>query len=125
MASMANLNSYDLKPINYNMRPFSDDSFLDTCVNACYEYKPIQNATKIVRTIINAKHEKADLHKTVTKKCQHLTVIKLAKLLTLINKYQSVFYVILGTWDMDPVDFELIEGAKPVCSRPYPVLKAH
>ena len=31
----------------------------------------------------------------------------------------------LGTWKTDPVEFELKEDAKPICSRPYPVLKVH
>ena len=31
----------------------------------------------------------------------------------------------LGTWKTDPVDFELKEDARPVCSRPYPVPKLH
>ena len=31
----------------------------------------------------------------------------------------------LSTWKTDPVDFEVKEYVKPICSRPYPVPKVH
>ena len=38
-------------------------------------------------------------------------------------KNSKIFNGTLGTWKIDPVDFELKEDVKPICSRPYPVLK--
>ena len=41
------------------------------------------------------------------------------------KKKESMFNESLSTWYMNPVEFELKEGAKYVCSRPYPMTKAH
>ena len=36
-----------------------------------------------------------------------------------LNKYNFFSDESIVTWDTNPVDFELKEGAKPVCSRVY------
>ena len=46
-------------------------------------------------------------------------------MLKLLQKSKQLFDGTLGTWKTDPVDFELKEGVKPICSRPYPVAKVH
>ena len=38
---------------------------------------------------------------------------------------EELFNGTLGTWKTYPVHFELKYGAKPICSRPYPVPKVH
>ena len=40
-----------------------------------------------------------------------------------MQKIVELFDGTLGTWKTDPVDFELKEDLKPICSRPYPVTK--
>ena len=42
----------------------------------------------------------------------------------LLQNFEDFFDGTLGTWKTDPVDFELKENTKLICSRPYPVLKA-
>ena len=57
--------------------------------------------------------------------CQHLTMTQCNDLLKLLQKSEELFDGTLGTWETDPVEFELKEDAKPICSRPYPVPKVH
>ena len=55
--------------------------------------------------------------------CQHLTMTQRNELLKLLQKPEEFFDGTLGTRKIDPVDFELKEDAKPICSRLYPVPK--
>ena len=55
-----------------------------------------------------------DLHKKINEHCQHLKVTKKEQLLILLKKYESLVGGILGTWDMNLVDFELKEVSKPI-----------
>ena len=43
----------------------------------------------------------------------------------LLSKYKHLFDGTLGTWQKDPYNTELKEGAKPYHSRPVPVPKVH
>ena len=47
---------------------------MDACVNKCYEYEAMSDATKRVRIILDKKYEKIDLSKTIIEQYQHLTV---------------------------------------------------
>ena len=58
-------------------------------------------------------------------KCQHKTITQRNELLKLLQKFEELFNGTLGTWETDPVDFELKEDMNPLCSRPYLVPKAH
>ena len=55
--------------------------------------------------------------------CQHLTEMQRNELLKLLQNFEALFDVALGTRKTDPVDFKLKEGMKPICSTPYPVPK--
>ena len=44
---------------------------------------------------------------------------------TLLQNFQYLFDGTIGTWKTGPVDFELKEYKKPVCSWPYLVTKVH
>ena len=57
--------------------------------------------------------------------CQHLTMTQRNELLKLLQKFEELFCVTLGTWKKYALDFELKEYAKPICLRPYPVPKVH
>ena len=57
--------------------------------------------------------------------CQHLKVIQHNILLNLLHKFGEFLYGKIGTWKTYPVDFELKEDVKPICSRPYLVPKLH
>ena len=43
------------------------------------------------------------------------------ELLDILNVFEELFYGKLGTWEADPVDFELEKDAKLICLRPYTV----
>ena len=64
-------------------------------------------ATKQFSVILNAKYEKADLHKVMENQFQHLTMTKRNELLKLLQKLEELFGGTLGTWKTDPVDFKL------------------
>ena len=48
--------------------------------------------------------------------CQHLTITQRNELLKLLQKFEELFNVTLGTWKTDPVDFKLKWDDKPICS---------
>ena len=45
------------------------------------------------------------------------------ELIKLLQIFEELFGVTLGTWRTDPVDFKLKLNAKPICSQPYSILK--
>ena len=62
----------------------------------------------------------------MTKQCQkNSTTTDRHVLLQLLKKFENMFDDTLGMWNTTPVDLELKENAKSVCSRPYPVPKVH
>ena len=62
----------------------------------------------------------------MTKKNQkHLTATERHILMHLLNKFKDMFDGTLVMWNKNPVDLEFKDNAKPVCSRTYPLPKAH
>ena len=57
--------------------------------------------------------------------CHNLIEEQRNKLHKLLHKSEEFFDGTLGTRKTDPVDFELKESEKPICSIPYPVPKVH
>ena len=47
------------------------------------------------------------------------------RLLNILNKFEYLFYRTLGTCNTAPIDLELKDDAKPVCSQTYPVPRVH
>ena len=79
-----------------------------------------------MRRILDVKYEEADLNEVMTKQCQkHLTATEFHRLLQHLKKLGDLFDGTLDTWNTTPVDFELKDNVKPVCSRPYPVPKLY
>ena len=70
------------------MLPFSEELFLNACVNECHESKTLRTATNRVSTIINANYDKADLSERINEHCQRLTVTKQEQLSILLTKYE-------------------------------------
>ena len=66
-----------------------------------------------------------NLNKVMAEQCQYLKNEESKILLSLLRKFEDMFESTLGTWNTTPVDLELKDDAKPVCSRPYPVLRVH
>ena len=67
-----------------------------------------------MRRTLDAKYEKDDLNKVMTKKCQHLTATESHRLLNIINKFEDIFDGSFGTWDTTLIDLELKDESKPV-----------
>jgi len=57
----------------------------------------------------------------VVKGSTHLNQSQKEKLHQLSLKYEDIFYGTLGEWEREPIDFEMVEGAKPHSQRHYPV----
>ena len=85
-------------------------------------HEPIatQEATERMVKILDSKYEKADLAGVVAG-ATHLNKEQKEMLYKLLTKYEDLFDGTLGAWKTDPVDFELVDGAKPHCQRHYPV----
>jgi len=79
-----------------------------------------QAATERMVRILDSKYEKANLSHVVAS-TTHLTAIEKKKLYQLLVKYEDLFDGTLGEWKTEPVDFELVDGAKPHSQRHYPV----
>ena len=75
--------------------------------------------------ILDAKYEQKDLNKVMTKQCQHLSTEEQEIILSLLRNFEDLFDGIFGTWNTTTVYLELRDGAKPLCSRPYPVPRVH
>ena len=52
----------------------------------------------------------------MAKQYQHLNTEERCRLLNLLNKFKDMFDGTLGTWNTTPVNLELKDKAKPVCS---------
>jgi len=79
-------------------------------------------ASERMKSILDAKYEKADLH-TEVNKCVHLTPDQQQSLLTLLRMYESLFDGTLGRWRSRPYEIQLKEGAKTYHARAYPIPK--
>ena len=61
----------------------------------------------------------------MTKQCQHINTKAPKRILNLLRSFEDLFDGTMGTWNTTPVDLELRDDAKPVCSQPYPVPRVH
>ena len=116
---------------NYGIKYLTDkivkpeESFINAYVNECLKSEGAISTTCRMRGILDAKYEKADLNKVMSKQCQHLPTKELERLLKLLRKFEDLFGGMLCTWKTTPVELELKDDAKPICSRPYPVPRVH
>ena len=99
--------------------------FTNAYTEEVYESEHVHTATKRLRVILDAKYEKEDLHKVMKTQCQILTMTQNNSLLKIFQRLEELSNGTFGTWKIYPVDFELKEDTKPICSRPYPVPKVH
>ena len=54
--------------------------------------------------ILYANYEKADLHKVMETQCQHLKMTQRNKLIKLLQIFEELFNVKLGTWKTDRLE---------------------
>ena len=71
------------------------------------ESEQVRTYTKLLRVILDAKYEKADLHKVMETQCQNLTETQRNELLKFFQKLEEFFNGTIVTWETDPVDFKL------------------
>ena len=64
-----------------------EESFVKLYVGKCLKSNSAISSTRRMIIILDAKYEKADLNKVITKKCQHLTSTERHILLHLLNKF--------------------------------------
>ena len=88
------------------------------------EPKSTAELTERAIKILDANYEKADLPQVVKDNCAHLSKDHQSQLLDLLTDFEDLFDGTLGTWNTEPVTFQLKEGAKPYHGKPYPVPKA-
>ena len=60
MEIMLKLNDYEFKPLNEKLWQFLEIFLIISYVRKCYEPKTVCSATKILRTMIDAKYENLD-----------------------------------------------------------------
>ena len=73
-----------------------------------------------ITTILDCEYAPADLP-TIVDKIKYLNLNEKKDLSTVLNKYKSLFDGTLGNFNVEPVDLELKEGAKPVQLRAFSV----
>ena len=107
---------------NYNFTSMKDktvepeESFINTYVNESFESDSAISSIRRMRRILDNKYEKSNLNKVMTKQCQHLNATELYRLINRLKKFEDMFDGTLGTWNTTPVDLELKDDTKPVCS---------
>ena len=79
--------------------------FTDAYVEEIYESEHVRTSTELLRVILDAKYERAYLHKVMEAQCQHLTMTKRNDILKSLQKFEELFDGTLGTWKRDPVYF--------------------
>ena len=111
---MVGVSNYDFKSIT-DKTVKTEESFVNSYVNKCFESDNAIESTRRMRRILDAKYEKAYLNEVMTKTFQKLlTATERHRLLQLLKKLEYLFNVTLVTWNNTPVYLELKDDAKPV-----------
>ena len=97
-----------------------------TLENSYYlqDSKSVNDMTEHLHSILDAKYEAANLNKVV-KSAEHLSEEEQQKLLTLLQKHESLFDGTLGQWKDSTYNIDLKEDAKPYHARAYPIPRVH
>ena len=77
------------------------------------------------KKILEAKYEKADLHKEIMQDSPHLEMSQRTDLLNVLKRYETLFDGTLGTWRGASYGTTLKEGATPYHGRPYTIPRAY
>ena len=67
-----------------------------------HEPHSMQQATKRVVHILDAKYGKADLQSVVSTNCTHISLQDQNKLLELLVEFEELFVGTLGDWNTEP-----------------------
>ena len=85
---------------------------------------PIDDATERIKSILNAKYEKADIDKVV-ESCTHLNWSQQRQLANLLVEHEELFDGKLGCYKVSKYNIKLKEDATPYHAKPLPVPKVH
>jgi hypothetical protein len=110
---------------NLQLKPYITRALRE---NNCFAQESIstRSATKRMVEFLDAKYEKADLPAIIRENRSHLIASnREKKILSVLLKFELVFYGTLGDWNLPPASFEIKEGMKPYHDRPYPTLHKH
>ena len=94
---MVDLGTYIFKDLNTG-KITPGELFTNDYPKEVHESDNIRTATKRLRVILDAKYEKANLHKVMENKCQYLTMTQHNELIKLLQKFEHLFDGTLGTW---------------------------
>ena len=83
---MVDLGTYISKDLNTG-KVTPEEYFTNDYVEEVYESEHVGTATKRLRLILDAKYEKADLHKVMENQCQYLAITQRNELLQLLQKF--------------------------------------
>jgi hypothetical protein len=84
------------------------------------ESNQVPNEVSAFKALVAVNYKTADLN-TITQSCNALDVQQKAKLLAVPKQHESLFQGKRGNWKGQPVSIEVIDGAVPVWSKPYPI----
>ena len=91
-----------------------------TIIQGSQEPLVTQEATDRMIRILDSDYQKVNL-KEIIRGAKNLSQKEKKLLYNLLMKYEDIFDGSLGKWETDPVDFELVKGAKPHSQRHYPI----
>ena len=94
---MVDLGTYIFKDLNTG-KISPEGQFTNAYFVEVYESEHVCNSTKVLRVILDAKYEKADLHKVMENQYQHLTMTQRNELLKLLQKIEELFHGTLIIW---------------------------
>jgi hypothetical protein len=84
------------------------------------ESKQVPNKVFASEALVAVNNNKDDLN-TIAQSCNALDEQQKAKLLAVLKQHESLFQGKRGNWKGQPVYIEVIDGAVPVWSKPYPI----
>ena len=99
----------------------------DATVESSYyveEHPVVQQATKQLKKILDAKYKKASSHDIASTQ-DHLTPCEQDQLKELLHKYELIMDGMLGQWIREPYDIQLKSGAKLYHVKAFPVPRVH
>lgn len=80
----------------------------------------VDDATERIKSILDAKYEKANLHQ-VAAEAEHLSDEEKGQLHTLLEKYETLFDGTLGNWEDVQYDIDLKPDVEPYHARAFPI----
>ena len=88
------------------------------------ESRPVRNAPKIIKQILDAEYNKINLKSTIVN-LNYLKDKHKSSKIELLQKYEKMFEGTLGKYRGSNYTIEVKENAKPYHAKPFPIPKIH